>query len=205
MSYAARRVDCFAILGNAGSGKSTLARWLASRIDAAILDLDTIAWMPGSEALRRAEAESREDVAQFCRGQVRWIVEGCYSRLIGEALSLMPKLIFLNPGEAQCLAHCRQRPWEAHKYDTPQAQEEHMPMLLDWVRGYYIRTDELSLAAHQACFESYRGPKLLFNSPLDLESSPQRLLDDLLRNNVEPAFQCRSPDAAQRNPGQSLP
>ena len=188
MSYSARRVDCFAILGNAGSGKSTLARWLASRIDAAILDLDTIAWMPGSEALRRAEVESRKDVAEFCRGQVRWIVEGCYSRLIVEALSFMPRLIFLNPGEAQCLAHCRQRPWEAHKYDTPQAQEEHLPMLLDWVRGYYIRTDELSLAAHQACFESYRGPKLLFNSPLDLESSPQRLLDDLLRNVFEPAF-----------------
>lgn len=172
---------CFAILGNAGSGKSTLARWLASRLNAAILDLDTVAWLPGSEALRRAEADSREAVASFCRSHERWIVEGCYSGLIGEALSFKPRLIFLNPGEAQCLAHCRQRPWEAHKYDTPQAQDRQLPMLLDWVRGYYSRDDEFSLAAHRACFKSYRGPKAAFSSPLDLESSPQRLLDHLLQ------------------------
>ncbi|MBX3651977.1 MAG: hypothetical protein KF771_11455 [Burkholderiales bacterium] len=192
MTIFAGRMMRFAILGNAGSGKSTLARWLACRLNAAILDLDTVAWMPGSGALRRAEAESREAVAAFCRDHERWIVEGCYSGLIGEALFLMPQLIFLNPGEAQCLDHCRRRPWEAHKYDTPQAQEEHLTMLLDWVRGYYSREDELSLAAHRACFEAYRGPKVAFNSPLDLESLPERLLDQLLQSDGAPASQSRS-------------
>lgn len=192
MNIAVCEATCFAILGNAGSGKSTLARWLASRIDAAILDLDTVAWMPGSEVRRRPEAESREAVAAFCRGRERWIVEGCYSGLIGEALLFMPKLIFLNPGEARCLAHCRERAWEAHKYDTPQAQEANLPLLLDWVRGYYKREDELSLAAHQACFEGYRGPRQVFDSQLDLESPSQRLLKDLLRNDVDPAFQSSS-------------
>jgi adenylate kinase family enzyme len=192
MSDDACPTACFAILGNAGSRKSTLARWLAKRIDAAILDLDTVAWLPGSDVQRRQEAESRKAVAAFCRARARWIVEGCYSSLIGEALLFMPKLIFLNPGEAQCLVHCRQRPWEAHKYDTPRAQEKHLPMLLNWVRAYYNREDELSLAAHRACFEGYRGSKVAFNSPLDLESPPQSLLDDMLRNDVAPESQSSS-------------
>ena len=182
----------FAILGNAGSGKSTLARWLARQINAEVLDLDTVAWSPGPEALRRTEVESRQAVAAFCLDHGRWIIEGCYSGLIGEALRFAPKLIFLNPGEDQCLANCRRRPWEAHKYDTPETQDERLPLLLDWVRGYYTRADELSLAAHRACFEGYGGPKAEFTAQLNLESPPRRLLDDLFCGGGTPLFHSSS-------------
>ncbi|MDP1672608.1 MAG: hypothetical protein Q8L65_05745 [Burkholderiales bacterium] len=174
------RVTSFVILGNSGSGKSTLARWLALQIGAEVLDLDTVAWAQGTEAVRRAEVESRQAVAAFCRDRGRWIVEGCYSSLIGEALLFTPKLIFLNPGEERCLANCRQRPWEAHKYDTPQAQDERLSLLLNWVRGYYTRGDELSLLAHRDFFEGYLGPKMEFTVQLNLESLSHELLDDML-------------------------
>lgn len=192
MSFPASHVTGFAILGNAGSGKSTLARGLARQTGAEVLDLDSVAWSPGPAALRRVEAESRQAITAFCRDHGRWIIEGCYSRLIGEALSFGPKLIFLNPGKEQCLDNCRQRPWEAHKYDTPEAQDERLPLLLDWVRSYYTRADELSLAAHRACFEGYSGPKTEFTYQLNLEPPPHGLLDDLLCGSEAPGSQSSS-------------
>jgi adenylate kinase family enzyme len=182
----------FAIMGNAGSGKSTLACWLAHQIDAEVLDLDTVAWAEGAEVVRRAEVESRQVVSAFCRAHGRWIVEGCYSSLISEALLFTPKLIFLNPGEEQCLANCRCRPWEAHKYDTSERQDEHLPMLLDWVRGYYTRGDELSVTAHRACFDDYRGPKMEFNSQPNLDSPLHGLLNGTLCCGATPVSQSSS-------------
>lgn len=44
-----------AILGNSGSGKSTLARQLSERRDVAMLDLDTVAWEPGTAAVLQDE------------------------------------------------------------------------------------------------------------------------------------------------------
>jgi len=48
----------FAILGNCGSGKSTLASALAGHYGATALDLDTIAWVPGTVGIQRESAEA---------------------------------------------------------------------------------------------------------------------------------------------------
>ena len=75
------------------------------------------------------------------------------------ALTYSPVLLVLDPGVEACLANCRSRPWEPHKYESKELQDRHLEFLLSWVREYYTRDGDLSLAAHQALFDEYRGPK----------------------------------------------
>jgi adenylate kinase family enzyme len=168
-----------AILGNSGSGKSTLAHWLARRGDAAVLDLDMLAWIPGAEVLRRPLAESGAELRTFCERHPRWVIEGCYAGMIEVALSYRPTLIFLNPGTAICEAHCRARPWEPHKYASREAQDANLEPLLAWVRDYAQREGELSLASHRALFEAYDGPRFEWLKPVVFEPPEPRLLDVL--------------------------
>ena len=148
-----------AVIGNSGSGKSTMSQQLATLHGLPMLDLDTVAWEPGKIAVARDAVAAARDVHAFCAPRDRWVVEGCYAALVREALVYSPVLIFLEPGVQACLANCRSRPWEPHKYASKQEQDAHLEFLLGWVRDYYSRAGELSLAAHQALFEEYRGPK----------------------------------------------
>jgi adenylate kinase family enzyme len=153
-----------AILGNSGSGKSTLARALSAAAGVPVLDLDTVAWEPDQAAVPRDEALARDDVHAFCRRNDAWVVEGCYATLIKAALAHGPRLILLDPGLDACLANCRARPWEPHKYPSKDAQDANLPHLLAWVAEYYTRTGPMSLAAHQACFAAYGGAKRALRS-----------------------------------------
>lgn len=148
-----------AIVGNSGSGKSTLARRLSRDGAVPVLDLDTIAWMPGQIAVPRPMGDAQADLRRFCDGHPDWIVEGCYGDLIGFALAWRPELRFVNPGEEVCLAHCRARPHEPHKYRSKAEQDERLPFLLAWVSDYYRREGPLSLAGHRALYDGYDGPK----------------------------------------------
>jgi adenylate kinase family enzyme len=149
-----------AIVGNSGSGKSTLASQIAAAHAITSLDLDTVAWEPGQIAVARPEEAAAADVRAFCAAHERWIVEGCYARLVREALAQSAILLFSDPGVDACLANCRSRPWEPHKYASKAEQDEKLAFLLSWVRDYYSRDGDLSLTAHQDLFETYRGPKL---------------------------------------------
>lgn len=148
-----------AIFGNSGSGKSTLASALAHRSGAPVLDLDTIVWAPGQAAVRRPEAAVLGELRRFCAGREAWIVEGCYGELIEALLPWRPELIFVNPGAEVCLRHCRERPWEPHKYGSKAEQDAHLPFLLEWVSDYYRRDGAMSLRRHRALFDAYDGPK----------------------------------------------
>lgn len=162
-----------AVLGNSGSGKSTLARWASEAFDAPCLDLDTVAWEPGEIAVTRDPVAARADVVAFCRAHDRWVVEGCYASLIGAALPFEPRLILLNPGVEQCLANCRARPWEPHKYGSQEEQDRHLADLLSWVRGYYVRDGDLSLVGHQALLRAFTGRKLELNQQPSLNPPAQ--------------------------------
>ena len=166
-----------AIIGNSGSGKSTLARWLAARTGATLLDLDTVAWVPDQIAVPRAPDEAENEVKSFCSGHKNWVVEGCYANLVNAALAFSPRLLFLNPGEEQCLANCRARPWEPHKYtNSKDEQDTRLPFLLSWVREYYRRAGEMSLAGHVSLFAGYVGPKReLRTTPVLAPPSPEVL------------------------------
>lgn len=148
-----------AIVGNSGSGKSTLARAIAHDRGWPVLDLDTIAWEPQTIAVARDPAAARADVERFCAECTDWIIEGCYADLIAASLGHSPLLVFMDPGLEQCLANCRQRPWEAHKFRSKAEQDEKLAFLLAWVRDYYVREGSMSLREHEALFRSYGGPK----------------------------------------------
>ena len=146
-------------MGNAGSGKTTLARSLAQDGSAAILDLDTIYWVPGKVAVERPATERRADLQRFCDEQESWVIEGCYADLIAAAFPWRPELILLDPGREVCLQHCRNRPFEPHKYRTPEEQNRMLDFLLRWVAEYYERDGPMSLRGHRELFEQYEGPK----------------------------------------------
>ena len=156
-----------AIIGNSGSGKSTLARQLAAVHTLASLDLDTIVWEPGSVGVWRSREATMADAKAFCESNARWVTEGCYGELTRHVLEYSPMLLFMEPGVEACLANCRGRPWEPHKYASKEQQDERLDFLLMWVREYYTRDDDLSLRAHQAVFDSYRGPKRLLTHAVD--------------------------------------
>jgi adenylate kinase family enzyme len=156
-----------AIVGNSGSGKSTLARQLAEVHSLAMLDLDTIAWEPGRIAVARDAPDTAADLRGFCDAHEHWVIEGCYGDLTRVALERSPVLLFVEPGVDACLANCRNRPWEPHKYVSREEQDRKLELLLAWVAEYYSRTGSLSLSDHQALFDAYAGRKHLLVQPAD--------------------------------------
>jgi adenylate kinase family enzyme len=160
-----------AILGNSGSGKSTLAKALSVGSGAMILDLDTVAWEPGLAAVARGSDVAEREVGAFCETHLNWIVEGCYAYLIDVALRYQQRLIFLNPGAEACVAHCRSRPWEPHKYASMEEQDARLQLLLPWVREYYSRDGDMSLQAHLECYHAYGGPKEERRQGADVEAA----------------------------------
>jgi len=123
------------------------------------LELDEIVWEPGKIAVLRDQAAIQQDLQSFLDQHDAWVVEGCYGELVEKALVAGPELIFLNPGEEVCIANNRRRPWEPHKYNSPDEQDSMLENLLTWVRGYYQRDDAWSLVAHRQVFDRYSGPK----------------------------------------------
>lgn len=148
------------IFGNSGSGKSTLAAALARQAELAHLDLDTLAWDPVNPAQRRPLDASLVDLAAFIQAQQKWVVEGCYSDLLSSAISHCTRLVFLNPGIDSCIQNCRNRPWEPHKYPSPEAQNRNLAMLIGWIREYETRVDEFSLRSHRRLFDEFQGDKI---------------------------------------------
>ena len=102
----------------------------------------------------------------FCTANRTWVVEGCYGNLVGASLGFQPLLIFVNPGLEACLANCRSRPWEPHKYASKEEQDANLEFLLSWVADYYSREGPMSLGFHRALFDGYEGREIeLTRSP----------------------------------------
>ena len=152
------------IFGNSGSGKSSLAKALSERHRAEHLDLDTIAWEADRPGVRAPFAESRRALLRFIRGSESWVIEGCYSSLLKEAAGYCTEMIFLNPGVEACVRNCEARPWEPHKYPSPEAQDANLRMLVRWVRDYETREDEFSLREHRKLFDAHAGKKIEYRS-----------------------------------------
>ena len=152
------------IFGNSGSGKSTLAQNYAEKYKLSHLDLDTLAWRDTSPPTRLPLSESAAKVHNFLDISQNWIIEGCYSDLLELVINAANEILFLNPGEATCVSNCNARPWEPHKYASPEEQNKNLDMLLNWVRQYADRDDEFSLSAHRKLFNNFTGTKTEFKS-----------------------------------------
>lgn len=147
------------VFGNSGSGKSTYAKLMAERHQLAHLDLDTIVWEPGQVAVQREPAAVLQSLNAFIGTEPTWIIEGCYGELIEAAAQHCTELVFLNPGRDACLANNLRRPWEPHKYTSPEAQNAMLDALQAWVAAYYTRDDSWSYSAHRRIFEGHPGAK----------------------------------------------
>lgn len=152
------------IFGNSGSGKSTLALQLARLHDVRHLDLDTIAWLSDRPGVRMPLDQSIVDLKRFIESCDEWVIEGCYSDLLREAADFCTEMIFLNPGVDACVENCLNRPWEPHKYPSPEAQDANLRLLIDWVREYETRQDEFSLIEHRRLFDRHCGRKTEYGS-----------------------------------------
>jgi adenylate kinase family enzyme len=161
-------VERIVVFGNSGSGKSTYAAHLARVGGLSHLDLDTLVWERGRIAIPRPAQAVELDLEHFLNKRSRWVIEGCYSEWVEFASRRCTELIFLNPGEAVCLAHCRTRPWEPHKYASPAEQDEKLGFLLGWVKDYYTRDESCSLVRHQQLFRAFGGPKRELQAPPEL-------------------------------------
>lgn len=165
------------IFGNSGSGKSTLAKACSQIPGMSYLDLDTVAWKSDQPGVREDEVVSIEKLDAFSNASESWVAEGCYSGLISHLLPLATEIVFLNPGVDGCIANCRSRPWEAHKYASKEEQDKNLEMLIEWVRDYETRTDEFSLEAHRALFAAFSGPKFELKSNEEAMTFRNRFLD----------------------------
>jgi adenylate kinase family enzyme len=151
------------IFGNSASGKSTLAKRLCSTEGLAHFDLDTVAWAPSSPPVRKALEDSWSEIEKFLASNAEWVIEGCYSDLIDLVLSDASEVIFMDLPIEVCISNAKKRPWEPHKYESKEAQDENLFMLIDWISQYTSRDDSFSRAAHQSLFERFLGNKTVYN------------------------------------------
>ncbi|AFZ22539.1 adenylate kinase-like kinase [Cylindrospermum stagnale PCC 7417] len=149
----------FLIFGNSGSGKSTLANKLGQDLNIPVLDLDTIVWEPNKIAIRRPHSDAENDLRNFIKNNPSWIIEGCYSTLIKIAIEFSTEIYFLNPGVNQCLENNRNRPWEPHKFKSPEEQAQTFEFLQNWIQEYEKRDDEFGYSSHRLIFQEFHGKK----------------------------------------------
>jgi len=154
------------IFGNSGSGKSTLAKEFSIKHTLPHFDLDTIAWRNSNPPVRAELEDSSEKIKAFINTNSAWVIEGCYSDLLSIAIADANEVIFLNPGIEVCIENCKSRPWEPHKYETIEKQNENLEMLLHWVKAYWKRDDEFSFSSHLKLFSEFVGNKVEYKSNL---------------------------------------
>lgn len=155
------------IFGNSASGKSTLAKELAQSEQLAHLDLDLLAWQATTPPTRTPLNESEKAIAQFMQQHNNWVIEGCYSDLLTIAEAQSTQIIFMNLSVEDCIRNAKQRPWEPHKYESKDAQDANLVMLIEWISQYELRSDTFSKTAHQAFYQNYAGNKQMFTSNAD--------------------------------------
>ncbi|MCP3923530.1 MAG: shikimate kinase [Desulfobacterales bacterium] len=147
------------IFGNAGSGKTTLAGKLAKKHDLAHLDLDVLAWEDTDPPLRKSITESLEIIKKFTCTHKHWVIEGCYTDLLNLIEGQADEIIFMNLPVDTCVLNVEKRQWESHKFDSKEAQDENLPLLVDFIKQYDEREDTFSKAAHQNFYDQFDGEK----------------------------------------------
>jgi adenylate kinase family enzyme len=147
------------IFGNSGSGKSTIAKKLCEAKGLAHLDLDTLAWQHTVPPQRKPLDESLISIQNFIDVNQGWVVEGCYADLLEQLLPFCDEIVFMNLPIAACIANAIQRPWEPHKYESKEAQDANLEMLMEWIKQYDQRADEFSYSAHRRLFDDFAGQK----------------------------------------------
>ena len=125
------------------------------------LDLDTLAWLPTNPPERAPLETSEKSIEAFIGEHQSWVIEGCYTDLLEVASAAAEQIIFMNLDVEQCIENAKNRPWESHKYESKQAQDANLEMLIGWIEQYTVREDEFSHAAHLRFYENFSGKKVM--------------------------------------------
>lgn len=152
------------VFGNSGAGKSTLSKKLSADENLAHLDLDTLAFKQDSPTERRDVQESVKEVFVFLKSNDSWVIEGGYADIFVQILNHANEMIYLDLPENHCQDNARNREWEPHKYESKEAQDKNLGMLLNWIQEYYSRGDAFSKSAHDKLFDQFDGIKKRLNS-----------------------------------------
>lgn len=94
------------IIGCSGSGKSTLARALKEKLGLPVVHLDQLWWREGWQNVTREEFDSRLAMAL---NMDKWIIDGNYSRTVGQRLEKCDTIIYLDFERWECLLGMVQR------------------------------------------------------------------------------------------------
>ena len=86
------------------------------------------------------------------------MIEGCYADLL--AIVDANEAIYMDLPIGLCVENAKNRPWEAHKYETKKAQDDNLDMLINWIQDYDKRRDTFSKLAHTELFEQFNGDKV---------------------------------------------
>lgn len=148
------------VVGNSGAGKSTLAKALAAQFGLRHVDLDSVVFDPEQLGVMRPDRAIEAELAGLVVAEIPWVAEGSFGKWAATLSKSASHFFFLNPPLATCLAHHAARPWEPHKYPSPQAQAARLPMLEAWVRQYAEREDDFGEMAHRAAFDGAPCTKL---------------------------------------------
>lgn len=157
------------IFGNSGSGKSTLAKYLSAKEGLAHLDLDVLAWLPTSPPQRMPLEESRAKIEAFLKDHENWVVEGCYTDLLELLAHEASQIIFMDLSVERCIDNAKSRPWEPHKYESKEAQDANLAMLINWIKEYKTRSDSFSYESHLRFYESFQGEKKMYVENVEYE------------------------------------
>ena len=152
------------IFGNSGSGKTTLSNSIAKIEGLAHLDLDSLAWLPGTPPERSPISEAKSKIEDFIGSNKGWVIEGCYTDLLEIAAPLADEAIFMNLSNDQCIANAKNRPWESHKYQSKQEQDNNLNMLIDWIGQYTERNDVFSFESHLKFYKGFHGKKSMLTN-----------------------------------------
>lgn len=155
------------VFGNSGSGKSSFAQAMSAAHGLVHLDLDSIVWEAGRIAVQREPQAVAASLDAFIALHAGWVIEGCYGELVEAAAAHCSRLVFLNPGLDACQANNLRRPWEPHKYASPEQQDAMLANLQRWVADYYRRGDAWSYQAHRRIFDSHPGAKVEYTRTLE--------------------------------------
>lgn len=110
---------------------------------------------------RKPIQESELEVMDFISSNTCWVIEGCYSDLLGIALPFSNEIIFMNLSIELCIKNAKSRPWEPHKYESKESQDKNLEMLIDWISEYSERTDSFSEFSHNKLYAQYLGKKIM--------------------------------------------
>ena len=111
---------------------------------------------------RKPIEESRNEIESFIGSNEKWAIEGCYTDLLELAEEYSNEIIFMDLPVDACVSNAKARPWEPHKYETKQAQDANLAMLIDWIKQYTGREDMPSETAHREFYNNYCGKKKRF-------------------------------------------